>query len=224
MKYNINFDIDLKRNPYSGLYIALEGTEACGKTTQVAQLTKYFESRGRKVVDTREPRKEGIIGDLIHKILKGKMTMNPVSFQYIFSADRTLNQEDVVIPALKRGDVVISDRSFWSAIVYGILDKSEEYSRQNIDELLVAHSILSMYHQFINPDFTFYLKIPLPVSLKRLENERKQLKEIYEDKDKIDRTINGYNFVFKEFKDEIIIIDGTKSIKEVTEEIISKLT
>jgi dTMP kinase len=216
MKYKIDFEIDLKRNSYKGLYLALEGTEASGKTTQVKELAKYFESKGKKVVNTREPRKEGLIGDLVHQILNGKIKMNPVGFQYLFAADRVLNHEDIVIPALKRGDIVISDRSFWSALVYGILDKSEEYSKGRIDELVVAYSILSFYHQFIVPDFTFYLKIPLAVSLGRLKNERNQAKEIYEEKEKIERVIKGYDFIFDQFKKEISVIDGTRSIKEVT--------
>jgi dTMP kinase len=219
MKYKIDFEVDLKRNPYEGLYLALEGTEASGKTTQVKELAKYFESKGRKVVMTREPRKEGLIGDLVHQILKGEVKMNPVGFQYLFAADRVLNHEDVVIPALKKGEVVISDRSFWSALVYGILDKSEEYSEKNINEIVVAYSILSFYHQFIVPDHTFYLSIPLDVSLERLKNERKQAKEIYEEKSKIEQVIKGYNFVFDQFSNEINVIDGAKSIEQVTKDI-----
>lgn len=224
MKHRIAFDLEIKKNPYSGIYIALEGTEASGKTTQTEKLEEHFKSLGKNVVRTREPRKEGIIGDLIHKVLKGEVDLSPVGLQYLFASDRALHQEEVVIPALRRGDVVISDRSFWSAVVYGILDKSEEYRKENIDQLLTAHSILSIYHQFIAPNFTFYLKIPLEVSLERLKNERKQVKEIYEDEEKIKKQIEGYDFITKEFKDEIMTIDGTKSVEEVTEEILSKIS
>lgn len=220
MKHKISFDLELRKNPYKGIYIALEGTEASGKTTQTKALTKYFEKKGRKVIHTREPRKEGLIGDLIHKVLKGELTLNKVGFQYLVATDRTLHQEDTVVPGLEKGNIVISDRCFWSAVVYGILDKSEKYNRESVDQLLVAQSILSMYHQFIAPDFTFYLKIPVEVSLKRLKNERKQVKEIYEEGDKIKKIIDGYNFVFSEFSKSVNTIDGTKPVEEVTEEIL----
>ncbi len=224
MKYHIEFDLEFRRNPYKGLYIALEGTEASGKTTQVEKLKEYFESKGRTVVTTREPRKEGIIGDIVHRVLKGEMKMDSVAFQYLFSTDRVLNHQEVVMPALETGKTVISDRSFWSGVVYGVLDKGEgEYKKEIVDQLLVAQSILSFYHQFIVPDYTFYLKVPLDVSLERLMNERKQVKEIYEDKEKIRKVIEGYDVLFERFKDEVVTIDGTKSIEEVTREIVERV-
>ena len=72
MRYHLEFDIDLRRNEEKGLYIALEGIDGSGKTTQAELLTKYFEGKGKEVIRTREPRKEGIIGDLIHEVLKGQ--------------------------------------------------------------------------------------------------------------------------------------------------------
>ncbi len=221
MKYHIEFDLELKRNPYPGLYIALEGTEASGKTTQVQKLKEYFESKGREVVVTREPRKEGLIGDIVHQVLNGELKMDSLAFQYLFTTDRVLNHREVIVPALKEGKMVISDRSFWSALVYGVLDKLEgEYKKESIDQLLVAQSVLSFYHQFIVPDLTVFLRIPLDISLKRLQNERKQDKEIYEDKEKIEKIISGYEFVFGNFENDVTIIDGSKDMESVTSEII----
>ena len=220
MKYHIDFEIELKKNPYKGLYVVLEGTESAGKTTQVQRLAKYFESQGKKVVTTREPRKKGLIGDLVHQVLLGKLKLNPIAFQYLFSADRVLSHEEVIIPALKSGKIVISDRNFWSAVVYGVLDRADgKYDKKTMDQLLVAQSILSFYHQFIVPDFTFYLKIPLDVSVKRLL-QKKGKKEIYEEKEKIEKVIKGYDFVFSNFENEVITIDGTKSIEDVTKQMI----
>lgn len=224
MKYKVGFELEFRKNPYKGLYIVLEGTDACGKTTQVEELRKYFESKGREVVTTREPRKEGLIGDLIHKVLKGEQEFPTLALQYLFTTDRVLNQEDVIKPALESGKVVISDRCFWSAVVYGVLDRmGEDYNVKSADYLLIAQSVLSFYHQFINPDFTFYLQVPLEVSLKRLQNERKQAKEIYEDEDKIKKVIEGYNTIYERFKNEFILIDGTKSISGVTAQMIKTI-
>src|SRR4051812_38840306 len=101
MKYHVEFDIDFKRNPYKGVYIALEGIDGSGKTIQTEKLVEYLRSTGRDVVTTREPRKEeGILSGLIHAILFGKIKMSPVALQYLFTADRILNQEETVIPAL----------------------------------------------------------------------------------------------------------------------------
>jgi len=224
MKYHVELDIDLKRNPYKGKYICVEGIDGSGKTTQVEKLTEYFKSKGKSVVQTREPRKEGIIGDIVQKVLTGEVKMPSVALQYLFSIDRVLHHEDVLIPALKAGKVVISDRCFWSAIVYGILDRTGgKYSLNAASFLLIAHSILSMYHQFIVPDNTFYLKISLVTSIARI-SQKDDVKEIYEDHEKLKKVIDGYDWLSKKFKNEIIVIDGNKSVGEVTREIVNKIS
>ncbi|MBU3979615.1 dTMP kinase [Patescibacteria group bacterium] len=220
MKYHVEFDIDLRRNSYKGLYIALEGIDGSGKTTQLQKLYNYFQKRGRGVIKTREPRKqEGIIGELIQKILHGKTQIPPVAFQYLFSADREMHHEELVIPSLQAGKVVISDRCFWSAIPYGLLDRKSQLDENTIEYLLAAQSILSMYHQFIVPDNTFYLDIPLDVAIQRIDKTSEE-KEIYEDKEKLEKTIKGYQWLLREFPKEFTIIDATKRVEEVTEEIV----
>lgn len=222
MNYHISFDLDLCRNPYKGLYIALEGIDGSGKTTQAEKLTEYFKKSGRKVVCTREPRKEGIIGDIVHQVLLGKIKMPSKALQYLFSTDRVIHQEELIIPSLKEGKVVITDRCFWSAIVYGILDRMEEskYNYKIGDLLLISQSILSMYHQFIVPDFTFYLKISLSTATARISNQEKA-KEIYESKEKLKKLINGYEWLTKRFLKEIVTIDGELPVKEVTRKLVS---
>ncbi len=223
IKYHVEFDIDFRRNPYKGVYVALEGIDGSGKTTQVESLARYFIDQGREVVRTREPRKEeGVIGDLIQKILLGKTKIPPVAFQYLFSADREIHHEELVIPSLREGKVVISDRCFWSAIPYGLLDRKSELDENTIEYVLVAQSVLSMYHQFIVPDYTFYLDIPLDTAMARIDKTN-EVREIYEDKEKLEKTIKGYQWLLREFPKEFIVVDAMKPVAGVTEEIIKKL-
>lgn len=224
MKYRVDFDIGLKKNPYKGTYIAIEGIDGSGKSTQVEGVANYFRTRGKPVIQIREPRKEGIFGDIIQKILTGKLKISPVVLQYLFSTDRVLNQEEVIIPALEKGKMVISDRCFWSAIVYGILDRTGgQYDYKEADFMLIVQSILSMYYQFIVPDYTFYLKVSLPTALSRIR-KKDDVKEIYEDKEKLKKVIEGYDWLFKKFTKGIITIDGEGSIGGVTKEIIGKIS
>ena len=223
MKYHVEFDIDFRRNPYKGKYIVLEGIDGSGKTTQVERLHEFFEARGEKVTKTREPRKQdGLVGDLIQKILHGKTQIPPVAFQYLFSADREMHHEEIVIPTLKKGEMLISDRCFWSAIPYGLLDRKSELDENTVEYVLTAQSILSMYHQFIVPDFTFFLDIPIDLAMKRLEKSG-NTREIYESKAKLEKIIKGYKWLLKEFSKEFIIIDATKHVDEVTKDIISSI-
>lgn len=223
IKYHVEFDIDFRRNPYKGVYVALEGIDGSGKTTQVERLVQHFKNKDREVIRTREPRKEeGIIGDLIQKILHGKIQIPPVAFQYLFSADREIHHEELVIPSLKAGKVVISDRCFWSAIPYGLLDRKSELDENTIEYVLVAQSVLSMYHQFIVPDYTFYLDIPLDSAMQRIDKTN-EVREIYEDREKLEKTIKGYRWLLREFPKEFIVVDAMKSVAGVTEGIIKKL-
>ena len=223
MKYHVEFDVELRKNPYKGLYIALEGVDGRGKTTQLTRLHAYFKRDGREVVGTREPRKqEGVIGDLIQKILQGKTKIPPVAFQYLFTADREMHHAELVIPALKAGKVVVTDRCFWSAIPYGLLDKKSDLDENTVEYMLAAQGILSMYHQFVVPDYTFYLDIPLDVAMKRILAEG-ETNEIYEERDKLEKVIKGYKWLLKEFEKEFVVIDGQKGVEEVTGEIVASI-
>jgi len=223
MKYHVGFDINLRKNPYKGKYITVEGIDGSGKTTQVEEIANYFRAKGKNVIQAREPRKTGVIGDIIQKVLNRELKMSEFAFQYLFATDRVLSQEEVIIPALKRRDIVISDRCFWSAVVYGILDRTGgNYDYKEADFLLIVYSILSMYHRFIVPDYTFYLKTSLDTALLRIR-KKDDTKEIYENRKKLGKVIDGYNWLSTKFAKEIITINAEKSIDEVTKEIISKI-
>lgn len=226
MKYHIEFDIDFKRNPYKGLYIVIEGIDGSGKTTQAKRLCEHFEKLNIPVVCTTEPRKKnGVVGELIQKILTAKMNVPSVAFQYLFSAERSIHHEELIIPSLKKGKCVVSDRSFWSAIPYGIMDKmmhegNGQYNYNMGKVILAAQSILSMYHQFMVPNVTFYLKISVDTAVKRLK-EKHDENEIYEKREILEKVSMGYDWLVKEFPKEFVTIDGEKSVEEVTEKIIA---
>ncbi len=220
MKYHVSLDIDLKRNPYPGRYIALEGIDGSGKTTQVEKLAEYFKSQGKEVILTREPRKEGLIGDIVQKVLTGKVKVPSVALQYLFSTDRVLHYAEVIEPALKSGKIVISDRCFWSAVVYGILDRVGEYDEETTNFLLISQSILSMYHQFMVPDYTLLLKVTLKSALTRI-SQKDDEKEIYEDKTKLAKVSEGYDWLASEFPQEITVVDAEGEIDEITRRLVA---
>lgn len=223
MQYHLSFDIDFKRNTSKGLYIVLEGIDGSGKTTQVERLVSALQKEGKEVVRTREPRKDvGLIGKLIQDILHGKAKVSPVAFQYLFSADRQMHHQEVILPALAEGKIVISDRCFWSAIPYGLLDKDETIEDSSIQQKLVAQSILSFYHQFTVPDITFYLDVSLDGAVERIAtgNDRH---EIYEERSQLKHAIEGYEWLLREFPKEFTVIDANRSVGEVSEEILFKI-
>jgi dTMP kinase len=223
MKYRIEYELELMENPYPGRYIAIEGVDASGKTTQVEELKNYLEKKGKSVKVVSEPSDKGPTGKLIRDILAGRERIPLTAFQFIYTADRTIQFENDIIPALRDGCVVLSSRCFWSAIPYGVMDKGEsEYKDEDANLLMMAQGILSMYHQFIAPDHTIYLKISAETACDRLSDMDKA-KEIYEKKSKLEKLVKGYDWLSRKFPEEIQIVDGEQSIDNVTRDIIKVL-
>ena len=223
MKYHVSFDIEFRKNPYKGIYIAFEGIDGVGKTTQASVLKKYFEDKKKKVVYTKEPTQNPPIGSLIHDFIKGRVEFPPVSLQYLFAADREIHQKELVEPNLKKGKIVISDRCFWSSVAYGILDQKEDFHKlSNAEILLVSESILSMYHQFILPDVTFYISISVDVAISRISKMKKK-QEYYETAEKLKNIKAGYDWLSKKFPREITVIDGERPVGEVAAEVLDNL-
>lgn len=223
MKYHVQFDIELRKNPYKGLYIAFEGVDGAGKTTQAVILKKYLEEKNKKVVLTKEPTAEPPIGSIVHDFLKGKIKLPAVNIQYLFAADREIHQKELIEPFLEKGDVVISDRCFWSSVAYGILDKKGGVQKlENSEILLVSESILSMYHQFIVPDATFYISVSSDVAISRISKMKKK-QEYYETAEKLKNIKAGYDWLVNKFSNEIVVINGEQSEEKVTDDIIKNL-
>lgn len=219
MKYNVEFDIDFKRNPYPGKFIALEGIEASGKTTHT-QMVGDILQKFHKVFLTKNPT-NSFVGDFIRQnLLAGKVRIPPISLQYLFGADRKIQQQEI-IERLKKGEIVISDRYFWSSVAYGAADIETDYD--NFANLsLTAFSLLSMYHQFIVPDITFFLDISLEEAEERMSKSKKH-KEIYDNKEMNIKVKKGYDWLIKKFPDEFTILDAEESVEKVTDEIVEKI-
>lgn len=223
MTSHVSFDLDFKRNPYKGLYIAIEGIDGSGKSTQAEAVRTYFEEKGRRVILTGEPNDELVIGKFIRKILSQQIRLPSKAYQAIYSADRSVNHAAIVEPALRRGDVVISHRTFWSVIPYGIRDIGKDtYDRRNAQLLMVAQGMLSHFHQFIVSDKTFYLDVSVDTVLKRLSVMEKE-KDIYENREKLATIAKGYQWLVERFPKEIVRIDGEQLEQIVTEEILRKI-
>ena len=220
--YHVNFDLDFKRNKYKGLYIALEGIDGAGKTVQIENLLSHYQGKKREVLLATEPRRTGVIGRVINEILQGRVKIPSASLQYLMTADRISEQQEINLPALERGAIVFSHRCFWSSVPYGILDQSGGRNYDTGNTIIVAQSILSMYYQITVPDVTFYLDVSPKVSLKRLSSMGTKL-EYYETLDKLTKVKKGYDWLMKKFPKEFVIVNGDRDPQEISEELIAKI-
>lgn len=138
------------------MFIAIEGLDGSGGTTQLARLAAAWRVRapGREVVCTREP-SPGPVGRLLRQAL-ADITIGEGVLPYLFAADRRDHLDRVVLPALARGAVVISDRYALSSLAYQSL-------------ALGLAKVVALNADFPAPALTLMLDLPPAVCLARIE-------------------------------------------------------
>ena len=148
------------------MFIAFEGLDGSGGTTQLARLAASWRGRepGREVVYTREP-SPGPVGRLIREVLAGNEVGEPV-LPYLFATDRRDHLDRVVLPALSRGAAVLSDRYALSSFAYQSL-------------AVGLDRVMSINADFPAPDLTLMIDLPPEACLARIE-ARGGLKERFE--------------------------------------------
>ena len=192
------------KNPYPGKFIVFEGLDGSGQTTQSRLLRDYLVQKGYKVVLTKEPTKTSKVSSKIQKFLVQKEKISSKKLQELFAKDRKEHLKKVIIPALKKGKIVISDRYFFSSFAYGKASG-------------VAFKYLFQINKnFLMPDLTFILKVPPKICLKRIIKRGAKLTP-FEEKEKLTKVWRFYEKIVKMFKKKtlIFIIDGQKSKKMV---------
>src|SRR4051812_45571444 len=108
-----------QRSPSRGLFLALDGPDGGGKTTQAATLAAWLRARGLDVVACREPGGTPL-GERLRDLLLDRETV-PLTLRaemLLYMASRAQLVEQVIRPALESGRVVVSDRSLLASVVY----------------------------------------------------------------------------------------------------------
>jgi len=203
------------------LFISFEGIEGCGKTTQADLLNSFLISLGYSCLVTREPGGTKI-GDQIRLMLLQSenvdLTLKAELFLYI--ASRAQHVEEVILPALKEGKVVICDRFIDSTIVYqGLV--------QGID-LNIIDDLNRIATSGIKPDLTFFIDCPVEMGLKRAWT-RCELKDQEVDDTRFEskeldfhyKVRNGYLKLARKEPERIRVIDGNRDVLIIHGEISS---
>ncbi len=209
-------NLQLRKNPYRGKLIAIEGIDGAGKTTQAKELVKRLNKAGNNAAYSKEPT-DDVIGTFIReKILSGQVTMSPLALQYLFNADRVMHMEKIE-KLLEKGMIIVMDRYFWSSVAYGMSDLQKPQ-----DWYYTAFSILSFYHQFLVPDITFFLAITADEALQRIHQSRKH-KEIYDDKNHLVKIEENYQQLMQEFPNEFTKIHANGDVEEITDTLFNRV-
>lgn len=196
-----------------GLFITFEGADGCGKTTQMNLLAEYLKKQGREVVLTREPGGKGL-GEKIREILlnyDGEVSDRCESF--LFLADRAQNIDTIVNPAVDAGKIVLCDRHTDSSVAYQGYGRGLDIERINMLNNLATNGK--------KPDITFVFDIDTETSMKRVGKEKDRMESAgVEFHTKVR---NGYLEIAKKEPERIKVIDASKSIEEIHQEVLSYL-
>ena len=193
------------KSSYPGKFIVIEGLDGSGQSTQAELLRKFLTGKGYQVVVTKEPTLDSEAGRKIRDILDSKVDSEPEKLQELFAQDRKEHLEKIIIPALKEGRFVISDRYFFSSFAFGASDG------------LDLEWLIKLNDNFLLPDLTFILKVRSKVCVSRIE-KRGNSRTLFEKEEKLVKVWETFKIMPARFEN-IEIIDGEKSIEEVFGEV-----
>lgn len=192
-----------------GCFIAFEGIDGSGKSTQIALLIDRLRERGIDFYSTMEPT-DSPIGSMIHQIMTGRMKTDNKVIAALFVADRLdhlLNDVDGILKKIEEGTTVVSDRYYFSSYAYHSVDMS-------MDWIIQANSQSS---ELLKPTVTIFIDVDPDVAVERIAKNRFQ-NELFEKKSRLVKVRKKYYEAFEKLRHEenVIIIDGNRTPQEIS--------
>ncbi|CAB4607971.1 unannotated protein [freshwater metagenome] len=196
-----------------GVFIAFEGGEGSGKSTQSKLLKDWLEEEGEEVVLSREPGGTEMGKDL-RRILLDHSTgeISPRAEALLYAADRAHHVYSKIRPALERGEVVITDRYFDSSIAY-----------QGAGRVLVSGEVARISRwatESLFPTLTILIDLPAEIGLGRLKSkDRLEVEPL----DFHERIRQEYLQLALLDPERYLVVDGRQTVEEIHQEIITRV-
>ncbi len=196
----------LQKNPYKGKLIVVEGIDGSGKSTQISLLYKWLQSTSKRDIYFSEWNSSKMVKSTT-RLGKKTRSLTPTTFSLIQATDFADRWENLFLPMLKAGVIVMADRYAFTAFARDVA--------RGVD----PQWIRNIYSFAFQPDITFYFSIPLDVAINRILSSRAKIK-FYEagkdlglSKDTVtsfrlfqERILNQYENMVEEFG--FTVIDG----------------
>jgi dTMP kinase len=202
----------------TGKFIAIEGIDGSGLTTQADMLKRWLDKQGRISYLTKEPT-DGPAGAIIRLTLSRRLVgarsranssnsqmvgLDPATVALLFAADRVDHLTGDVRPKLEKGINVVCDRYWLSSFAYQTVDLDLEWVRQINSRAIV-------------PDLTIFLDIPVEIARKRIDTHRWHV-ELFEDLDKLIQVRENYLTCTRKLQSEghkIVPVDANQPVELV---------
>ncbi|MCO4839209.1 dTMP kinase [Ascidiaceihabitans sp.] len=192
-----------------GSFITFEGIDGSGKSTQTRKLAEHLQAQGRDVVLTREPGGSEGAEEIRALVLQGEPDRWSAETEILlFTAARRDHLERTILPAIEAGKVVICDRFADSTRMYQGLSRGD--LRGTVDQL---HKLMIGRE----PDMTILIDMDSDTGLSRALS-RQGVEERFETfgADLQAQMRAGFLSLAEEFKERFVVIDGARSIDEVS--------
>jgi dTMP kinase len=198
----------------NGRFITFEGTEGCGKSTQIALLAERLRALGRPVRALREPGGTPI-GEEIRHTLKhspDNAAMTPEAELLLMNASRAQLVREVIRPALAAGEMVLCDRFYDSTTAY------QGYGRRL--DLALVKAIIDVAVGDTRPDLTLLLRVPPRIGAERLRARQAAapaVRDRFEEGDQnfFARVASGYEAIAAAEPERVRMIDATATVEAV---------
>lgn len=191
----------------ANMFITFEGGEGSGKTTVVKKVAEELIKLNYEVLITREPGGSKVAEQIRNIILdKNNTSITAETEALLFAASRTQHLEEIIIPALKRGQIVLCDRFVDSSLAY------QAYARElGFDFVLKAND----YAMKNLPELTFYCDVDPELGLKRISTRDNLNRLDLENIAFHEKVRNGYKEVVKRFPNRVVEINANGTIDEM---------
>ncbi|HZV47405.1 MAG TPA: dTMP kinase [Thermodesulfovibrionales bacterium] len=196
-----------------GTFISFEGIEGTGKSTQAKLLYNYLREKGADVILTEEPGGTQISVKIREVLLSVEhKEMSPLTELLLYNASRAQHIQEVIMPALDRGAIVITDRFTDSTLAY------QGYGRGLDLQLIDSIDLIATGR--LRPDITLLLDLDVQTGLKRNRGINKTDRLELEDVPFHERVRNGYQMLAEHDPARIKLISVTAGIDEIHRSII----
>lgn len=193
-----------------GLFISFEGSEGCGKSTQIGRLAARLREDGREVLQLREPGGTPI-GEKIRNLLQydaSAAAMTPEAELLLFAASRAQLVREVIRPAVERGVVVLCDRFLDSTTVYqGVARALDRKDVAAINAFAVGETL---------PDLTLLLDVDAAEGRRRAASRNGPVDRMEQEKEAFYEAVRqGYLVLAEQNRGRIAVIDASADVDAV---------
>ena len=195
-----------------GNFIAFEGIDGSGKSTQIGLLAERLKKEGVCCYTTMEPT-NAPVGSLVRQVMTGRIRMDNKAIAALFAADRLdhlLNEVDGIASKIEEGTTVLTDRYYFSSYAYHSVDVPMEWViRANEQSALI-----------LRPTVNLFIDVDPDTALERIARNRFH-QELFEKKSRLVEVRENYKKAFDLLagEEKYTVIDGNQSREAIADNI-----